>query len=530
MRNTYGVIDLFAGPGGLGEGFAGLSDGDHNPFRIVMSAEMEPSAHATLRLRSFVRAYLKEEGALPPGYAEYHVGLAPQRDWSQQCPALWRRAEDEALRLTIGSPESRGPLDAAIRQARTQFDETVVIGGPPCQAYSLVGRARNKGIAGYRAEDDHRHYLYRHYIEVLQELRPAAFVMENVKGMLSAKVGGRRVFDMILDDLRSIGGSTDDQYNLIPLSPASLLADNPSDFLVHAEDYGVPQRRHRIIIVGVRRDVARRCWDAEGIPMLRRAGRPATVRDVIGGFPALRSGLSREADDAEAWRTAVSEVAEFLAELPESVDGMRQAVERMLAELPERVATGSPRVRESVDPPHETPDAPDALIKFLRSPGLIGLAQHNSRVHMRSDLARYMFTAAFASAEGRSPKSREYPDDLAPNHGSWSTGGFADRFRAQLWDEPSTTITSHISKDGHYFIHPDPMQCRSLTVREAARLQTFPDDYLFLGNRTQQYVQVGNAVPPYLARQIAHLLVRVLGGSDVSPTLEPANVDTACPM
>ena len=261
MPNTYGVIDLFAGPGGLGEGFAGLSEGGHNPFRIVMSAEMEASAHATLRLRAFVRAYLTEEGALPPGYAEYHVGIAPQPDWAQQCPALWRRAEDEALRLTIGSPESREPLDAAIRQARTQFDETVVIGGPPCQAYSLVGRARNRGIVGYRAEDDHRHYLYRHYIEVLRKLRPAAFVMENVKGMLSAKVDGRRVFDMILEDLRSIGGSTDDQYDLVPLSPASLLADNPSDFLVQAEDYGVPQRRHRIIIVGVRRDVARRCWD-----------------------------------------------------------------------------------------------------------------------------------------------------------------------------------------------------------------------------------------------------------------------------
>ncbi|MEP6338299.1 DNA cytosine methyltransferase, partial [Parasphingorhabdus sp.] len=131
------------------------------------------------------------------------------------------------------------------------------------------------------------------------------------------------------------------------------------------------------------------------------------------------------------------------------------------------------------------------------------LPNHATRGHMESDLARYAFAATFAELYQCSPKAKDYPEALAPKHASWTTGNFADRFRVQTWNHPSTTITSHIAKDGHYFIHPDPQQRRSLTVREAARLQTFPDDYYFEGNRTQQYVQVGNAVPPLLAYQIA---------------------------
>jgi len=139
---------------------------------------------------------------------------------------------------------------------------------------------------------------------------------------------------------------------------------------------------------------------------------------------------------------------------------------------------------------------------------------------MQSDLHRYFFAACYGlvgRCDGRasSPKLAEFPPSLLPDHDnidrdSPGTAHFADRFRVQVWDEPATTVTSHIAKDGHYFIHPDPRQCRSLTVREAARVQTFPDDYIFLGTRTAQYHQVGNAVPPLLAEKLAGVVYGVL--------------------
>ncbi|MDA0595725.1 MAG: DNA cytosine methyltransferase, partial [Chloroflexi bacterium] len=149
-----------------------------------------------------------------------------------------------------------------------------------------------------------------------------------------------------------------------------------------------------------------------------------------------------------------------------------------------------------------------------------GISNHQSRSHIWGDLHRYLFASSFAEEEGESPTLKDFPVSLMPAHKnaveSAKIGKFTDRFRVQVKGRPATTITSHISKDGHYFIHYDPLQCRSLTVREAARIQTFPDDYHFEGPRTEQYKQVGNAVPPFLAFQIAELVRDFFGPSEKS--------------
>lgn len=182
--------------------------------------------------------------------------------------------------------------------------------------------------------------------------------------------------------------------------------------------------------------------------------------------------------------------------------------------IAQRLETELPPSRMSARLPEEYGTEDDDLLRWVERPELRAIAQHETRGHMASDLGRYLFAAVFGEVHGYGPKAGNFPLVLSPDHRNWLSGVFNDRFRVQLAHDASTTVTSHISKDGHYFIHPDPVQCRSLTVREAARLQTFPDDYLFLGNRTQQYVQVGNAVPPFLARQIAALVGAALTKPD----------------
>ena len=259
----------------------------------------------------------------------------------------------------------------------------------------------------------------------------------------------------------------------------------------------MPQARHRLFVVCIRRDLAASLPD-ECLPRLTPDHRMVAVKDVIGTMPKLRSRLSRD-DSADGWQEAIHAAHRLVAA---NLPSMTEAQKKRFRSGLDRAWTTAHRpaspwrdAKGKLDLPTE---CPSELREWIRDRRMERLPNNDTRGHMPSDLARYLFASAFAYAFRRTPTSYDFPVALAPSHANWGTGKFHDRFRVQVAGEPSTTVTSHIAKDGHYYIHPDPSQCRSLTVREAARLQTFPDNYLFHGTRSQQYTQVGNAVPPYL--------------------------------
>lgn len=504
MHQPTRVVDLFAGPGGLAEGFSSLGGPAGPEFEVALSVEKEPTAFQTLRLRSFYRQF---RAGAPTAYYDYLAGRISMPDLEARYPAEWARACEETHQLELGADGTNDILDPLLDEiARKSNGLCVLVGGPPCQAYSLVGRARNKGTAGYVASEDHRHFLYREYIRILSRLKPAVFVMENVKGILSSSINGDPIFERVLGDLRTAGGA-DGSYRLVQLAPG----DSASGFVLRSEAFGVPQTRHRVIVLGVRADLAHRIPDGD-LGLTQSAGGP-TVASVLDGMPHLRSGLSRGPDSAERWASVASEVIADAARSSRRMAGPTADLAKRLTSVASAIRKAGASMKRSssvITGPRDP-----VLAAWLTDSKLDFLPNNETRGHMPADLARYAFVAAFAERWKRSPKANEFPPELAPAHGNWHSGKFVDRFRAQRWDAPSSTITSHISKDGHYFIHPDPAQCRSLTVREAARLQTFPDNYFFEGGRTAQFVQVGNAVPPLLARQIAQVVTRIIGGAEM---------------
>jgi len=464
------VVDLFAGPGGLGEGFSRVEDGKgRKVFKTIISIEKDPYAINTLRLRAFYRSWLRSGRELPEAYLKI-LSAESKKEKAKAFAEIkkfieWKDASREALKITLGS-RNRAKICKEIGQRLAGERTWVLIGGPPCQAYSLVGRSRMQNHDGLK--HDHRHFLYKEYLAIIDKFEPAIFVMENVKGLNTARVAGKPILPAILNDLRAAGSTGYELHSLGAGAPH--LAD---DFLIKAEMHGVPQTRHRVIIVGIRKDL-------KITPEALAKKKIVTVAEAIGDLPPLK-GLATTKKRKEY---SISDRGQQMFKAV----GLRKCLPKSLRDFVLPLSTEV----------HEV------------------LLNHQARSHMKEDLDRYEYWANEARRTGKSPTLHDnIPGALLPNHDNVHDDRpmvFADRFKVQLADKPSGTVTSHISKDGHYYIHYDPAQARSFSVREAARIQTFPDDYFFMGNRTQQYHQVGNAVPPYLAYQIGQRVWAALRG------------------
>ena len=514
------VIDLFAGPGGLGEGFSAFLNGEGNPaFKLALSIEKDPVAHETLKLRSFFRQFRRKD--VPEEYYDHLRGQIDREQLYARFPAQAENADSESWNAELGDYRklSASKIDQRIAKGLGGADNWVLIGGPPCQAYSVAGRSRvipvdrRDGTQNY--EKDKRHFLYKAYLRIIAEHSPPIFVMENVKGILSAEVGGKPIIKRILSDLRHPipaargeveGRNRGPEYRIYPVADYSETrglfdADSESDaasYIVKSEEHRIPQARHRLILLGVRSDIERRPQS------LRIFDEKVKMWSVISDLPRLRSRLSNGHDGGEKWVETIRLMADSDALLDPAIDDkVHKAIFAKLNRLAEGLSPGNRFLEWDRQPVFQR--------EWFHDSRLHGVCNHASRGHMDSDLWRYFFLACYAAVHKKSPNLSNFPASLLPNHDNVKKVEaydliFKDRFRVQVRSKPATTITSHIGKDGHYFIHPDPLQCRSLTVREAARLQTFPDNYFFSGPTTKQYQQVGNAVPPLLARQIASVV------------------------
>lgn len=395
---------------------------------------------------------------------------------TQKYPRLWEKAKNEAIQLEL-KPGNQCKTKKLIRKALGGAKKWVLLGGPPCQAYSLVGRARRRNENRIKFGKDKRHTLYKEYLHILQGFKPAVFIMENVKGILSAKHKRKKIFQNICADLSEAG------YRLYPLFGKSS-RDKTNEwrkdsFIVKSEHFGIPQKRHRVFILGVRNDIKKRPG------FLSPSKKVVSLGTALRGLTSIRSRLST-ADEFKKWLIARN-IGLKMAGL-----NTKNGIDNF---------SGAEFVKQKND-----------SAWFMADSRLPGILNHKSRSHLATDVMRYAFAAVYAQKHGKSPTIFDFPVCLRPKHKNLARPNvpFIDRFKVQLGNRPSSTITSHISKDGHYYIHPDPAQARSLTVREAARLQTFPDNYRFEGPRTEQYKQVGNAVPPLLATKVAKIVAEIL--------------------
>lgn len=402
-------IDLFAGAGGLSEGFARLG------FKPVAHVEMMREACDTLLTRTYYYYLSKREGGLD-FYQSYLKGEISRKDFFASMP---KEVKDAVICETMSKetlPTIFERIDKRKREMHARKID-VVIGGPPCQAYSLVGRARTD------MSKDPRNWLYKIYVEFLKKYQPRLFVFENVQGIRTA--GGGTYLQDIERLVTEAGYSMDIR-------------------LLEAPDFGVLQRRKREIIIGIKND-------GKGVTEVFPYPKPS---------PEMRMKYT---------------VNELLSDLPTLLPGQRN--------------------NHYIGP----------ITPYLRDTGIRKendvLTWHETRPIREFDRNIYRFVIQFHSENGRNPRYTEIPVELRTHK---NQKAFLDRFKLVNGEDHSTqTMVAHISKDGHYYIHPDINQARSLSVREAARIQSFPDDYYFEGPRTSVLTQIGNAVPPLLAYHIA---------------------------
>lgn len=407
-KGNYNFIDLFAGAGGLSEGFIQAG------FNPIAHVEMNPFAAQTLVTRS-AYYYLKQTKRLDI-YYQYLRGEMTQDDFLEQIP---KRISKTVICETMSDktlPRIFKTIDGIMKLRNVQ-NVDVVVGGPPCQAYSLVGRAQSNHM-NHPMSEDPRNGLYKLYARVLKRYQPKMFVFENVMGISSANQGA--TFKNLMKYLRRVGYEIECHEQ-------------------NSKNFGVLQNRRRMIIVGWLKN------SGMAYPKFPKKESTFTVNNLLSDLPKLKPGLEASEYRTKNWSQCVTET----------------------------------EVRTEDDV----------------------LTLHKSRPNKDRDIEIYKWAIRLWNNGHKRLNYNDLPEELKTHK---NRSSFVDRFKVVEGDESCChTVLAHLSKDGHYFIHPDIEQHRSITVREAARIQSFPDSYFFEGPRTAQFVQVGNAVPPLMAKGIA---------------------------